>query len=273
MRKIAVACLKGGSSKTTTATSLAIALATLKQRVLLIDTDASANATWLLTEGQGVVGPTAAEVLAQQATPAQAICPTGVKGLDLMPGSDDLGGVNLSLAQQFGRDTRMRTVMNGLADSYDYAIADTGPSMTTLLANVLLWANEIVVPLDAGLFALIGLTKLQEFVGQVIETYQHDALHFAGFLLTQVSNSNPSREIEQSLRAKYSGLVFKTTIPLAVKVEEATLRQQPFMTYAPKSPAAVAYFEFAREILNHGKQRKESGGVRNRKRPGKGTAA
>jgi chromosome partitioning protein len=266
MRRIAVACLKGGSSKSTTSTSVAVGLARRGLRVLVIDSDASCNATWLLTGGQGADGPTLAEVLTRQASAIEAIRPSTVPGLDLLPASSTLGAVNVQLAQELSRDTRLRSGLASIEGSYDFAIADTGPTFTTLLANVLVWATEVIVPADPGVFAMLGLVELQGVIEEVRDAYGNESLHLAGLVLTRMARNNVHKDVEKSLRASYGDKVFASTIPLATAVEQAPTRAMTVMQHAPKSPAALAYDDLVREIIEHGRDAKDRG----RKSPGRG---
>jgi chromosome partitioning protein len=272
MRRIAFANLKGGASKTATATSVAVGLARRGHRVLLIDSDASANATWLLTGGQGAEGPTLAEVLMRSASAEEAIRPAVVAGLDLLPAASSLGAVNVALAQELSRDTRLRSALAPLADSYDFALVDTAPTFTTLLANVLVWAAEIIVPADPGVFAVLGLVELQRVVEEVREAYGNGELHLAGLVLTRVARSNVHRDVEKELRSRYGETVFRSTVPLSSKVEEAHTRAQTVMQYAPKSPAAVAYDALTLEVESYGRA-KDGRGDATRRGPRKGSAA
>jgi chromosome partitioning protein len=266
MRRIAVACLKGGSSKSTTSTSVAVGLARRGLRVLVIDSDASCNATWLLTGGQGADGPTLAEVLTRQASAAEAIRPSTVPGLELLPASSTLGAVNVQLAQELSRDTRLRSGLASIEGSYDFAIADTGPTFTTLLANVLVWATEVIVPADPGVFAMLGLVELQGVIEEVRDAYGNEGLHLAGLVLTRMARNNVHKDVEKSLRESYGDKVFAATIPLATAVEQAHTRAMTVMQHAPKSPAALAYDDLVREIIEHGRDAKDGG----RKSPGRG---
>jgi chromosome partitioning protein len=263
MRRIAITNLKGGSSKSTTATALAVGLAMRGHRVLVIDVDSQANATWLLTAGQGADSPTLAEVLLRQASATDAIRPSVVGGLDLLPAVSSLGAVNVMLAQELSRDTRLRSALAPLDDAYDFAIADTGPSFTSLLANALVWAAEIIVPADPGVFAVLGLVELQGVIDEVREAYGNAELHLAGLVLTRISRNNVHRDVEKSLRESYGEKVFRSTIPLSTVVEQAHTRAQTVMQFSPKSPAAVAYDALVDEVLSYGKAANE----RSRKPP------
>lgn len=272
MRRIAIACLKGGSSKSTTATSVAVGLARRGNRVLVVDTDAQANATWLLTGGQGADDPTIADVLTRRADAVDAIRPSVVPGLDLLPAASSLGAVNVALAQELSRDTRLRSALASLDDAYDYAIADTAPTFTTLLANVLVWASEIIVPADPGVFAVLGLVELQGVVEEVREAYGNAGLHLAGLVLTRLARNNVHKDVERNLRESYGDRVFRSTIPLSTVVEQAHTRAQTVMQFAPKSPAAVAYDALVEEIISYGREKDRSRGLPQR-RPGASPAA
>ena len=99
---------------------------------------------------------------------------------------------------------------------------------------------------------MLGLVQLQETIEEVREAYGNRALHLAGLLLTRVARNNVSRDVEAELRSRFGTQVFRATIPLSAKIEEAHTRGQTIMEYAPKSVGAVAYGELVEEVLSHG---------------------
>ena len=108
MRSIGVVNLKGGSGKTTTALSLAVGAAMRDRRVLLIDGDPQANATMTMLDGQPVEDPTLGHVLLDQASAAEAIRPTRVERVDIIPADAKLADAALLLSDQLGRERRLR---------------------------------------------------------------------------------------------------------------------------------------------------------------------
>lgn len=272
MRRIAMVCQKGGCSKTTTTTAVAVGLARRGHAVLCIDADPQGNASWTLLGGQGAAPPTLADVLMRRAAATGAIRPTRVAGLDLLPADSTLGGVNVLLAQELGRDTRLRSALAPLDGRHDFVLIDTGPQFTTVLANVLVYASEVIVPLDPGVYARLGLVELQETLAEVREAYGNGALHLAGLVLTRMQRNNVARDVEAQVRARFGGRVFRATVPLSSKVEQAHARGLTIAEYAPKSAAALAYAELVGENIDQGRA-KERGGVAAGRDPGAGRAA
>lgn len=250
MRVIAWASEKGGTGKTTSAINSAVAFAKDGNRTLLIDLDPQANATLVLTGGQGGASPTVADVLLGQAA-AAAIRPTPVPGLDLLPAAVDLADAAVELTNAIGREARLRAALDGLA--YALAVIDTPPTRSLLTINALVAADEVMIPVEPSLFAIQGLGSLQAAVEDVRRYLGNTGLRVGGVLLTRARNDNVSRDVEAQLRAALGPLVFATTVPASIRVEEAHGRYQSVIDFAPRSPGARAYLSLATEILSHGR--------------------
>ncbi len=273
MRRIVIASSKGGTGKTTTATSLAVGLARRGVRTLLVDADAQANATWTITGGAEVEAPTLTDVLLRSASADEAVRPTRVPGLDLLPADGTLSGANVALVNEVGRDARLRSAMAPLEGRWDFVVVDTAPTFTTILANALVFGVEVIVPIDAGMFAMLGLVQLQATIGEIREAYSNAALHLAGLVLTKVGRNNVHRDVEAGLRERFGAVVFRAVVPLSSKIEEAHTRGLTVLEHAPKSPGAAAYDQIVAEILNDGTGTEVGGGVAGVGRPGAHGAA
>jgi chromosome partitioning protein len=271
MRKIVIASQKGGTSKTTTTCNVAVGLAREGHRVLVVDCDAQANASWTLLGGKPPEGPTLASVLMRQADAEEAIRPTTRPGLEILPAESALSAVNVALVQEIGRDTRLRSALAPLNGEWDFVLVDTAPTFTTLLANAMVFGEEVIVPSDAGLYALLGLVDLQSTIAEVRDAYGNDKLRLAGLVLTKTQRNNVCRDVEAEVRSRFGDLVFKTTVPLSAKVEEAATRGLTVLEHAPHSPAGFAYSELIEEITNG--RAEDRGGAPSVKRAGKVDAA
>jgi chromosome partitioning protein len=260
MRRIVIASQKGGVGKTTTAVCLAVGLARRGVKTLLIDADGQGSATWTLMHGAAIEGPTLADVLLRNALADEAIVPTTTPGLDLLPADASLNGAAVALVQELGRDARLRSAMASVDGRWDVCIVDTAPAFSTILANALVFGCEVIVPVEASTYSMLGLVDLTRTINEVKEAYGNESLHLAGLLITRVQRNNVARDIEAGLRERFGELIFKATIPMSSKVEESVSNGQTVLDYAPKSPAALAYDLLVTELISHGKRSKDGRG-------------
>jgi chromosome partitioning protein len=123
--------------------------------------------------------------------------------------------------------------------------------------NVLNAVDELLVPCDAGAYSLAGLGRLQETVEQVRRHLDNRTLKIGGLVLTRVHRNRATAEIEAQLRAAFGELVYRTTIPHGVSVEQAHARHLTVLEHSPKSATAIAYHELLTEVIPNGEQSKK----------------
>jgi len=250
MKSIALMSEKGGTGKTTTLLNLAAGMSRSGRKVLVVDADPQANATMVLTAGQGPgEGATLAEVMAGTSRADDALIVTPWERVELLPASPNLAEVNLSLANELGRERRLRKAMEPLKSDYDIALVDTGPARSLLNVNVLNWVDQVVVPISPGLFSLAGLGQLQTAIDEVRTYLDNQNLTLRGLVLTMCERTAVSMDVERQLRDMYDELVFGTTIPRSVRVEESHSRFLSVFDHSPQSSAAKAYAALVEEIL------------------------
>lgn len=256
-RRIAWLNEKGGSGKSTSALNLSANLATrFGQRVLLVDVDPQANITQVLSPGERE-GTTLTDVFLKETSPREAIRQTEYASLDLLPADANLAEVNVAMADStsslgIGREIRLKRALASVEKNYDFVILDTAPQRSLLSINVLNYADEVFVPLDPGFWSIMGAQRLEQLVEQIRDLMEHPTLQISGILLTKVQQTNVARDVEANVRDYFGRRVFKTTIPLNVKVEEAHSRGLSVLDYAPASSGAQAYLEFTKEVLGYG---------------------
>jgi chromosome partitioning protein len=258
VRTIAVLNIKGGVGKTTTAINLAIGLARhlpKGKRLLLIDGDSQSNSSLTMLDGKPAIGPTIGAVLLDEVDIIEAIRPSRVPGVDLLPADGSLADATLLLADQLGREQRLKSALGTVEGRYDVVVVDSPPRLDLVSVNIMNAVAEIVVPVDAGIYGVMGLGRLQETVEKVRRHLNHADLKITGLLITKAMANRATRDLENQLRESYGPLVFQSVIPYDVKVEESHARHRSVLEHAPKSRAAIAYDSLIAEVLKHGKAR------------------
>ena len=250
-RVFSVANQKGGVGKTTTAINLAASLALADQRILLVDMDPQAN----LTSGVGLKGHHAPAGTIYEALtgdpvePAQFVLPTQMAGLSLIPADRNLTGAEIDLVTLPNRESRLRSVIDGLRDQFDYVFIDTPPSLGLLTLNALVAADAVLIPLNCEYFALEGLADLVATLRRVRNAL-NPSLDIAGVVMTMHDErTNLGQQVAKDIRAFFEDRVFTTVIPRNVRLGEAPSHGLPAVLYDVKSRGAAAYVALAREFL------------------------
>jgi chromosome partitioning protein len=257
MIRIAVANQKGGVGKTTTAINLATALAATGSRVLLIDLDPQGNASTGMGIGHNQRAHSSYELLTGQCTLEQAVVPTRVPRLDLIPATVDLSGAEIELIELQGRTHRLDKALEGAADlRWDVCLIDCPPSLGLLTVNALIAANSILVPLQTEFFALEGLSQLLQTVERIRARFNPE-LSILGVALTMFDKrNNLSSQVAADVRACLGKVVFETMIPRNVRLSEAPSHGMPALIYDHRCPGSEAYMALARELIDRLPQRK-----------------
>ena len=250
-RVISIASQKGGVGKTTTTINLGACLAQENKRVLVIDIDPQGNAT----SGLGINGndqrQTVYEVLIGQAEISDAIMPTALSTLDLLPAGQRLSGAEVELVGMMARETRLKSCLTKVREEYDYVFIDSPPSLGLLTVNSLTASDSVLIPLQCEYLALEGLTQLIGAI-RLVQDHLNPALRIEGVLLTMFdARLNLSQQVAEEARKFFSDRVYKTVIPRNVRLSEAPSFGKPIVLYDPHSSGAESYRELAREVLEH----------------------
>ena len=247
---VCVANQKGGVGKTTTAVSLAAALADAGSRILLVDLDPQGNAS----SGVGLrVGPgqaTIYDVLVGDLDLVDAIEPTSVRNLFVVPATIDLAGAEIELVSAFSREQKLRRALDGIRSDFDVVLVDCPPSLGLLTVNALSAADGVVVPIQCEYYALEGLGALQRNA-DLIKANLNPDLKVTGFVMTMMDGrTRLSQQVVDEVVSHYGDQVFTTRIPRSVRLAEAPSYGQPITVFDPSSRGAQAYRALAQEVLH-----------------------
>lgn len=243
MRKIAIANRKGGCSKTTTAVNLAHGLALRGHRTLLIDTDSQGHVA--ISLGLRGFESTLAELLEGEATVEQVVIEAR-PSLDVIPADDRLSRTKRELARDDLGAHRLSKALEGL-EGYEFVILDVGPGWDTLSVAVLLFADEVILPVNLEFLSLVGVRAQMESI-EAIRSY-HSELVIAYILPTKLDRrTRQSQEALDMLRAHFGKLVAEP-IRVNVRLSEAASFGKTIFEYDRRSRGAEDYSRLVEEVL------------------------
>jgi chromosome partitioning protein len=248
-RIFCIANQKGGVGKTTTTVNLAAGLAQVHKRVLLVDLDPQGNATM----GSGVdkrsLAMTVYDVLLESASISEARTPSVKGGYDVIGANRELAGAEVELVELERREKRLKRALHDVREQYDFVLIDCPPSLSLLTLNGLCAAHGVIVPMQCEYFALEGLSDLVNTIKQVHANLNAE-LQIIGLLRVMFDpRITLQQQVSEQLKAHFGEKVFDTVIPRNVRLAEAPSYGQPGVTFDPSSKGALAFLEFAREMV------------------------
>lgn len=250
-KAIAIFNQKGGVGKTTTNINLAACLAMKGKKTLIIDIDPQGNTTSGVGISKKDLELTTHELLIEDDYhPEEAILPTGIKNLDIIPASVQLAGAEVELIKLSGRDKRLKRAIELLKPKYDYIFIDCPPSLGLLTINSLTAVDSVLIPIQCEFYALEGVSQLMSTIDIVRKNTNPD-LEIQGVILSMFDGrTNLSIQVVEEVKKYFKEKVYTTVIPRNVRLAEAPSHGMPVIQYDPKSAGARAYMEFADEFLN-----------------------
>lgn len=274
---ITLANQKGGCGKTTTAVSLAAALANEGLSVCVVDADPQCNATdtfgidrdelareGLYTLADAYLGKRPAREIAYDFDEERF---GGL--LRVIPGHRALGTVPHRLDAQLQSTVvnndysdldaddmknehrhRLKHSLDSLRGVQDVIIIDTPPDLGFLMTSALIASDWYLIPVFPSGYDLKGLETLWRTVDKVRDRYNPE-LQLLGVLLGNFdARPKLDNDIQQMLTQKFGEeVVFSTTIHRSVKHREASVYGKTIFEHAPDHQAAEQYLALAREVL------------------------
>lgn len=238
-RRIAFINEKGGTCKTTLAVNVAAYFAQKKsQRVLLVDLDTQGHAGKSLgidpRSGRNVFHLLTDESLHLE----DVTVPTGTPNLWMLPSWKDMAEFPTAAASDPARAHRLARRLNGASQRYDFILFDAPPSLGLTTTNILVAAEEIVVPVATTYLSLDGCAEMVDTIEKVKKSFSHEQLRISLVVPTLYRRTQLADEILQKLKEHFPE---KTSEPLAlsVTVDEAQSHGKTIWEYAPWSRGAT----------------------------------
>ena len=229
---------KGGVGKTTTAAALVCGLHQRGARVLGIDLDPQGNLGFNLGLDIGS-GSTIFDVLKGTCSIEQAIQSTEYG--DILSSDIMLSAAEVEFTAP-RREFMLDEQLSFVRDRYDFVIIDTPPALNILTVNAYVASTGLIVPMEAEVLSLVGITQLQETIETVRATF-NPHLKVLGILINKFNGrltlSKDILELAQEVADQLDSQVFEAKVHRGVGVAMAPAHGQTVLTYQPDSRPAL----------------------------------
>ena len=248
---------KGGVGKSTSATNIALGIASVlkaanapNSRVLLIDTDSQGHAT-LVTTGRndyGVKDSLYTVLMAERNNAAQVLSScivpsTWHEDLHVLPSSALLEGAERELTGVAGAPYRIADPLSKIASHYAAIVIDTRPSFSLMTEMGLIAATDAIVPVEPRYLETVGLLSVIQKVNDIRDGWRQPNLHVSGILITKMDSRirGHNQLLEELKEHSVLGKLVCGVIPANEAVSYAHHNHLSVFNYDSKSPASKAY--------------------------------
>ena len=259
MSVISLVNLKGGVAKTVSTINLAAAMSKAGKTVLILDTDSQGNIAAAMGIKPGTLEHSLVNLMAkaiQTEIPIHEIerCIMHLGNVDILPSNSLLAGLEVMLMNAVCREAILKSITDQIKNRYDYIFIDCPPSLGTIVLNVMVASDYLVIPVESHYLCYESLKSIMETI-HLVRMKLNPNLKIAGILFTMYQRrTNLSKEIRELVKETYGDniRIFEDYIPYSIKAAEQTLYGKSIIDINPKHPVAVSYTNIAREMIANG---------------------
>lgn len=254
---IAFANNKGGSGKTTTCSNVGCALAGEGKNVLLIDGDMQLNLTISYFDDETAwdfvhSGNNIFTAVKEERDVADYIVSTGIIGVDMVPSSSLMSGVEYELFPKWQREFVLKKCLEKTVASgrYDYVLIDAPPTLGGWVMNILCASDAVIIPVEASPWGLFGLANMFEFCNRAKSI--NPRLELMGIAVTKADERKKYfKQTLETLKTLKEAHLFENYVRVDSTIEWSQDNSKPVVAFKPKSRSAAEYRNLAKEIINY----------------------
>jgi chromosome partitioning protein len=254
---IAFANNKGGSGKTTSCSNIGCALSMMGKRVLLIDGDMQLNLTLSFFDEEKALeyatnGKNTYTAIKEEKDLSDFVVPTEYEGLDIIPSSTLMSGIEFDLFTKWQREIILRKCLEPIRARgyYDYILIDSPPTLGGWVMNVMCASDYVIIPVEASPWGLFGLANMFEFIDKVKEISPR--LDVMGIMVTRADErKNYFKETLKTLKETEGVRVFEEYVKVDSTIEWSQDNSKPVVAYKKYSRSALEYKALAKEVIEY----------------------
>lgn len=251
---IAFANNKGGSGKTTTCSNVACALALSGKKVLIVDGDMQLNLTISYFDEESALsfaenGKNVYSAIKEEKDLSSCVVETAFSGLDLIPSSSLMSGVEFELFTKWQREWVFKKLLEPIKAKgyYDYVLIDAPPTLGVWVMNILCASDYLIIPVEASPWGLFGLANMFEFTNKVQEI--NTKLNVMGIAVTKADERKKYfKQTIETLKSMDGVNVFDSVVRVDSTVEWSQDNSVPVVAFKKSSRSAIEYTALAKEI-------------------------
>jgi chromosome partitioning protein len=244
MKLFSVINYKGGTGKTCTLVNVAHAISLRGFRVLIIDTDPQGSISYHLG-----IHPTRTlyDIITKRSAVKDCIH-SARKNLDLIASNEHLFPAEHVMHNSPNRELILKEQLSPIFSNYDYVFFDCAPSINLMNQNVLLCANQLLIPVSMDYMTLLGVKQLLNNTKLLNKTFG-SAIQMAKIIPTFYnSHNNKTKHVHDSLSRIFSEYI-SSPIRANVTISEAAGQGKTIFEFAPTSSAAIDFNLLTEEVL------------------------
>lgn len=253
MKILSIANQKGGVGKTTTTVNLGAALASMGQRVCLVDLDSQRNLSHTV-EVDGHGNRSIADMIYNHVSgigyePEQWLLHNERERLDYVQASTMLSTAPSILATSDNSSLVLSEILHSpVFAEYDYILIDCRPALDLLAVNALAASDAVVIPVEPEPYAVDGLAELFASIERTRKTVNPE-LKVNGIVVTRAdSRRKMTHRMIADLREVFGTQVYNTVIPFLADAAKAADEQRSAVSMNG-SRLGSDYLELAKEVM------------------------
>ena len=249
MRIISIANQKGGCGKTTTAVNLAAAMSIIGKKVLLIDLDPQSHATLGLNIKANKTMYDVLSAFKKEPDQLKDIIINVGPDFDIAPSNILLSTIEQEMADEIGRESRLKDIIASSNLNYEYIVIDCPPNLGLLTINSIRASDDLIIPVEASRFAVDGVQHLLQIVDLIKDRLNH-SVNYQLLVTIFDSRLQHSFRILSEMKKNFKDKMFKIIIHINVKLKEAQTFGSHIYNFDKYSRGAKDYYSLAKEIFS-----------------------